>query len=57
MSNATQKHILIIKLGALGDVIIAEGLMRCIRGAPPARPYHPFNAPTLCPPIAKSTAF
>ena len=27
----TPEHILIIKLGALGDVIMAEGVMRCIR--------------------------
>ena len=26
-----QKRILIVKLGALGDVIMAEGVMRCIR--------------------------
>ena len=49
MSNATQKHILIIKLGALGDVIIAEGLMRCIRA------HHPHAHITLLtrPPYAR----
>ena len=29
------KRILIVKLGALGDVIMAEGVMRCIDGITP----------------------